>query len=300
MKNIISTLILGSIFFCTSCGQNSKNKNTIVKEIGITGEVDKTVKKLGRFILPYSLVVSLDHHRMAAEAGVYTPPSIATIFSDAEIDVAIIKEKQLTALDLPFKVLCYTEADTSSVKIAYTSAEFIQKRHQLADSILFDYNAAISKIISSFPLEMISKTDVSNVQEGFGIVSIKSDFNYAVTIQNLKNIVMSQGDTKWFADIDYQKEAASLDVELRPTTLLLFGGPAPGGKAMVSTPKIGLDAFCQKLLVYENEHGEVWVAYNDIVAFSNLYYKTSTKPQQLINQRLKMTFTKAITNPPVE
>ena len=53
--------------------------------------------------------------------------------------------------------------------------------------------------------------------------------------------------------------------------------------------------FCQKLLVYENESGEVWIAYNDIVAFANLYYQTSTKPQQMINQRLKMTFSKAIT-----
>ncbi len=106
---------------------------------------------------------------------------------------------------------------------------------------------------------------------------------------------MSQGDTKWFADVDYQKEASVLGIVLRPTTLLLFGGPAPGGKAMMTSPKIGLDAFCQKLLVYENESGEVWIAYNDIVAFANLYYQTSTKPQQMINQRLKMTFSKAIT-----
>ena len=66
---------------------------------------------------------------------------------------------------------------------------------------------------------------------------------------------------------------------------------------MMTSPKIGLDAFCQKLLVYENESNEVWVAYNDIVAFADLYYQTSTKPQQMINQRLKMTFSKAVTKP---
>ena len=63
---------------------------------------------------------------------------------------------------------------------------------------------------------------------------------------------------------------------------------------MMTTPKIGLDAFCQKLLVYENGNGEVWVSYNDIVAFAELYYKASTKPQQMINKRLKVTFTKAV------
>lgn len=143
---------------------------------------------------------------------------------------------------------------------------------------------------------MISTTNVSTVDEGFGIVHTKSDFDYTTTVQNLREIVMSQGDTKWFGDVDYQKDAAVLDVSLRPTILLLFGGPAPGGKAMMTSPKIGLDAFCQELLVYEKANGEVWIAYNDIVAFAELYYQKSTKPQQIINQRLKMTFSKAVSN----
>ena len=123
------------------------------------------------------------------------------------------------------------------------------------------------------------------------------DFDFNTTVQNLRDIVMAQEDTKWFADVDYQKDALKHDVDIRPTILLLFGGPAPGGKAMMTSPKIGLDAFCQKLLVYENENDEVWIAYNDIIAFAKLYYQTSTKPQQMINQRLKMTFTKAVTIP---
>ena len=158
----------------------------------------------------------------------------------------------------------------------------------------------MDKVLAVFPKEMISETDITTVNKGFGIVSIKSDFDYSTTVQNLRDIVMSEGDTKWFADIYYQKEAANLNVEIRPTILLLFGGPAPGGKAMATSPKIGLDAFCQKLLVYENEAGEVWIAYNDIVAFAKLYYQSSTKPQQMINQRLKMTFTKAVTNQKTE
>lgn len=46
--------------------------------------------------------------------------------------------------------------------------------------------------------------------------------------------------------------------------------------------------------VLENKNKEIWIAFNDIVAFAELYYNTSTKPQQLINERLKMTFTKAV------
>ena len=293
-------------FFCfvfiLSCGKNQKKdvvKETLKKE-SITQKVDNIVNQLDKNISSFNTIATLDHHRMAAEVGVYTPPSIATIFSNAKIDVIIVKENQLAALDLPFKVLCYTEADTTNAKVAYTSSEFIQKRHQLEPNLLTDYKSNINKVLADFPKEMISVTDITTVNKGFGIVRIKSDFDYATTVQNLRDIVMSQGDTKWFADIDYQKEAANLDVEIRPVILLLFGGPAPGGKAMATSPKIGLDAFCQKLLVFENEAGEVWIAYNDIVAFAKLYYQSSTKPQQMINQRLKMTFTKAVTNQKTE
>ena len=302
MKFIKSVALFFCFAFILSCGENKKNdivKGTLKKE-SITKKVDNVVKQLDKSISSFNTIATLDHHRMAAEVGVYTPPSIATIFSDAKIDVAIVKENQLAALDLPFKVLCYTEADTANAKVAYTSSEFIQKRHQLDPNLLTDYQSNMDKVLAVFPKEMISETDMTTVNKGFGIVSVKSDFDYTTTVQNLRDIVMSQGDTKWFADIDYQKEAANLDVEIRPVILLLFGGPAPGGKAMATSPKIGLDAFCQKLLVFENEAGEVWIAYNDIVAFAKLYYQSSTKPQQMINQRLKMTFTKAVTNQKTE
>lgn len=294
--NLIKALFIISIITSfTSCKENTPKKVTVEPSKNITQKVDDAVQQLEVEISDYKKVVSLDHHRMAAEVGVYTPPSIATIFSDAKIDINLVQENQLIALDLPFKVLCYAEPDTLNVKVAYTSAEFIQKRHNLDPALLKDYNATMTKVIASFPKEMIVKTDLTNVNEGFGTVSIKSDFDFTTTVENLRTIVMSQGDTKWFADVDYQKDASAMEVTIRPTTLLLFGGPAPGGKAMMTSPKIGLDAFCQKLLVYENENGEVWLAYNDIVVFANLYYQTSTKPQNMINQRLKMTFTKAVT-----
>ena len=123
-------------FFCfvfiLSCGKNQKKdvvKETLKKE-SITQKVDNIVNQLDKNISSFNTIATLDHHRMAAEVGVYTPPSIATIFSNAKIDVIIVKENQLAALDLPFKVLCYTEADTTNAKVAYTSSEFIQKRHQ--------------------------------------------------------------------------------------------------------------------------------------------------------------------------
>jgi len=294
MNFINSILTFGSIIILTSCGGISNEKAASGTQKNITEKVDEIVSQLHQSISSYKLVASLDHHRMAAEAGVYTPPSIATIFSNPKVDIALVQENQLVGLDLPFKFLCYADPDTLKAKLTFTSAEFIQKRHNLKANLLTDYQSTMDKVLAPFPQKMISITDITKVTEGFGMVTIKSDFDYSTTVSRLRKVVMSQGDTKWFAEVDYQKEASISGIAIRPTILLLFGGPAPGGKAMMTSPKIGLDAFCQKLLVYEKDNGEVWLSYNDIVAFAELYYQKSTKPQQLINQRLKMTFTEAV------
>ena len=291
MTLLIKQLMLSGLIVCLfSCKDTKpqKNKNYISNKVSATSQT------LHNNISEYKLITNLDHHQMAKEAGVYTPPSIATIFSSSEINTALIKENQLVALDLPFKILCYAEKDTTGVNIAYTSGDFISKRHEIPLNHLKGYNQAMNQTLAQLPTNLISNTNTKDISKNFGIVTLKSDFNFETTVTNLKNIVMSQNDTQWFADIDFQKEAKDLNIDIRPTKLLLFGGPAPGGKAMVTTPKIGLDAFCQKLLVYEGSDKHIFICYNDIVAFSELYYNTSTKPQHFINKRLKATFSKAI------
>lgn len=59
-----------------------------------------------------------------------------------------------------------------------------------------------------------------------------------------------------------------------------------------SAPRIGLDAFCQKLLIYQDDQGDVYVALSDMAAFSRLYYGTENKAQNVVTQRM----TQAIKN----
>ena len=82
---------------------------------------------------------------------------------------------------------------------------------------------------------------------------------------------MAEGDTLWFGELDYRAEAQAFDIELPRLTLLLFGAPGPGGKAMADFPRMGLDAFCQKVLVHEADDGQVKVYYNSMVGFAELH-----------------------------
>ena len=293
IRSLTYLICLSGVVF-TSCQSNSNKQKSAEESLSIVQQVEETSNELNQLIKPLKLIATLDHHAMAKEEGVYTPPSIASIFSDSKVNTALLQNNQLIGLDLPFKFLCYSEVDTAKVSIAYTSGDFIAKRHGLSKELLADYNSQVERVVGSLNNISVSETNIDSVSTGYGIISIQSEFDFLTTIQNLKNIVMSQSDTKWFGEVDFQNEAKMLEVDIDPTILLLFGGPAPGGKAMETTPKIGLDAFCQKLLVYEDQNGKVWVAFNDIVAFSKLYYGLATKPQNMINQRLTATFSNAV------
>lgn len=296
MKNFVTPFGFIALLFLglSSCYTSQKNGNVGEGSEGVSAKVDSKVEKLNSLVKKYEVIVQIDHARLAQQAGVYTPPSIVTIFSDRKVNSTLLQLDPLIGLDLPYKVLCYSEPDTSKASIAYTTSEFIRKRHGLTEADVSAYREGIETIVQSFSKKDIVSTDLGDVNQNFGIISLRSSHDFSATLELLKNTILAQGDTKWFGEIDFQQEAKALDMTIGRTTLLLFGGPAPGGMSMVSSPRLGLDAFCQKLLIYENTSGETILAFNDIPAFADLYYGISTKPQQGINERLKATFSQAI------
>src|SRR5207302_8177239 len=67
---------------------------------------------------------------------------------------------------------------------------------------------------------------------------------------------------KFFNEIDRSKLAADAGIKLRPSVLLIFGNPPLGTQFITANANTGLD-WPVRLLVYENEKGEVWTAYTD-------------------------------------
>ena len=199
----------------------------------------------------------------------------------------------MLGLELPYRVLAYAEGDESL--LAYADQSFIRERHGIDDSVsLDDYENDILQSIRQVDDSQLRPVSAHVVSRGYGIVSITSRYDFPNTLKKLEEAIMSQGDTVWFGDVDFQSDAAELGITLRPSTMLLFGGPGPGGMAMSEYPRLGLDAFCQKLLVLEDEQGAVMLHFNDIVALAELHYGSSNKPQAVINQRLLATLTGAV------
>lgn len=90
------------------------------------------------------------------------------------------------------------------------------------------------------------------------VVTVPSRLHYGETLARLKAAIHDAGATL-FAEIDQQAAAVGAGLDLRPTTLLLFGNPRAGTPLMDAWPISGLE-LPLRMLVWEQD-GVVQVAY---------------------------------------
>lgn len=96
--------------------------------------------------------------------------------------------------------------------------------------------------------------------EGPGLVTRESDCEFDATVIAIEDRI-EESDLSLMTTVDHAANAESVDMELPPTTLLLFGNPKSGTQLMQGSRTVGID-LPQKLLVWCDE-GTVKVTYND-------------------------------------
>ena len=94
-----------------------------------------------------------------------------------------------------------------------------------------------------------------------GVVRVKSAYAFDETISRLKGDIEKKG-IKFFDAIDQAKLGAEAKIPLKPSMLLVFGNPPLGIQFLTSNPNAGLD-WPVRLLVNQDEVGQVWVVYTD-------------------------------------
>ena len=124
----------------------------------------------------------------------------------------------------------------------------LKRMIQLCSSLLFAF-----ALTASSPVVTLAGND--------GIVRVKSAYPIGETIERLKKDIADKG-IKFFSEIDQSKLAADAGIKLQPSVLLIFGNPPLGTQFITANANAGLD-WPVRLLVFENEKGEVWTAYTD-------------------------------------
>ncbi|HDJ86885.1 MAG TPA: DUF302 domain-containing protein [Chromatiales bacterium] len=96
---------------------------------------------------------------------------------------------------------------------------------------------------------------------GNGLITLRSAHSMTRTIQRLRSALRAKGMSV-FARIDHARGAGRVGLELRPTTLLIFGNPKMGTLLMECKQGVGID-LPQKMLAWRDARGRVWLTYND-------------------------------------
>ncbi len=96
-----------------------------------------------------------------------------------------------------------------------------------------------------------------------GLVDKTSPYGAVETIDRLQAVVENAGATV-VARVDHAGAAAGADMELRPTSLIIFGNPRLGTPLMQLSQSMGV-ALPLRVAAYEDEAGATHLVYEDIV-----------------------------------
>jgi uncharacterized protein (DUF302 family) len=138
--------------------------------------------------------------------------------------------------------------------------------------MLFQFAKACSAVLFTGALMLSSAGHAED-----GVIQARSGYPLAETVERLKQDIADKG-IKFFSEIDQAKLAADAGIKLKPSVLLIFGNPPLGTQFITANANAGLD-WPVRLLVFENEKGEVWTAYTDFDWIARRHGIT-TRPDQ--------------------
>ncbi len=115
----------------------------------------------------------------------------------------------------------------------------------------------------------MKKMDRTKEHHAPHIISTQSNFDFATTLANARHAIDSRG-FKTFAVIDHAAGARSINEDLPPTTLIIFGNPKGGTPLMQANQKLGL-RLPLKLLITEGADGTVSVDHADMAHLFHEY-----------------------------
>lgn len=125
-------------------------------------------------------------------------------------------------------------------------------------------NILVNRVLSKAALAIVLGVGVMSSHSAIaqeGLITLKSPHSVADTLDKLSTILESKG-MNIFGRVNHAKGAASVDLELRPTEVLIFGNPKVGTPLMQCAQSVAID-LPQKMLAWEDADGQVYLGYND-------------------------------------
>jgi uncharacterized protein (DUF302 family) len=114
-------------------------------------------------------------------------------------------------------------------------------------------------------------------------INVASNAAVDQSVARLTNAVEAAG-ARVFAKVDFAQGAASVGEDLRPTTVVIFGSPKIGAKALRDGQTMALYLpLC--ILFFEDANGQIWATYDDPTAVALTHGLAADNPAVLAMQR---------------
>ncbi len=110
-----------------------------------------------------------------------------------------------------------------------------------------------------------------------GVVRQVSSYGFDETIRRIRDD-LDMKNIPVFTEIDQQRLGATANLQIRRSTLLLFGNPPLGVQFLQANPLAGLD-WPVRMLVTEDAAGRVWIAWTDFAFIADRYAITGREAQ---------------------
>lgn len=125
------------------------------------------------------------------------------------------------------------------------------------------------------------------------IETFHSDYSFDETVSRLQNALETE-NIRIFSIIDHSNEAQKADLELRPTIVLIVGNPKAGTALMQENQQSAIE-LPLKILIAENENGEVTVSYKKSTSLARDYNLEKTAENtKIIDKKMTAVITSAI------
>ena len=269
MKTLFSIFVCFIAFFsCKDDGNQDTNEKTEV--LGLTYSISsKNFKTTDATILsglealePIRIVAEVNHRNNAVSVNKELDSTKVILFGNPKLGTPLMQKNRLVGLDLPQKIFIW-KSFSSNIRIGFNDTSYLQSRYDLG---AIEELTTIQKALTSFTNFAGNGEYVNNnngtLSKEEGIITKKSTKNFEETYDALVAAIKGNENLKLIAELDHQANAESVNLELKPTRLIVFGNPNLGTPLMQNMQTIGID-LPQKFLVWEDDEGTVMISYND-------------------------------------
>lgn len=119
-----------------------------------------------------------------------------------------------------------------------------------------DSEREISSTENNNPKTTATETDLFP-----GIETVQSQHGFTTTYLHLKSATEDNDNLSIIAELDHQQNGKTVNKNLLPTKMILFGNPKMGTPIMQNNRLSALD-LPQKMIVWKDENNKVFISYN--------------------------------------